>query len=290
MIASNLGRGMKIHPLFALAMLAAAATAAPRILVHGHRGAAAVRPENTLPSFEEAIRAGADYLELDVYASRDNVLVVAHDPEINPDICTGPGGKQPIRSLTVAQLRQYDCGGIRAKAFPRRTPMSGARIPTLDEVFALAVKHPAIRFNIEIKSSEKWTEYTPQPAAFCRMVAAAIRKHHLAKRVLVQSFDFRIVKAMKTVAPEFELAALYGPGERSFVDIARETGVKMVNPNLRLVTAAKVKEAHAAGVRVMAWTADTPEEWDRLIAMGVDGIITNDPAGLIAYLKSKGLR
>ena len=89
---------------------------------------------------------------------------------------------------------------------------------------------------------------------------------------------------------EFELAALYGPGERDFVDIARETGVKMVNPNFNLVTADKVKAAHAAGIRIIPWTVDMPDEWDRLLALGVDGLITNDPGALVAHLKSKGLR
>jgi glycerophosphoryl diester phosphodiesterase len=95
---------------------------------------------------------------------------------------------------------------------------------------------------------------------------------------------------MKAVAPDFTLAALYGPGERDFVDIAGETGVRLVTPNYKLVTPEKVKAAHDAGIRIIPWTVDAAEEWDRLIAAGVDGIITNDPGALVAYLKQKGLR
>jgi glycerophosphoryl diester phosphodiesterase len=277
--------------LLSIAMFSAVlASGAPKIQVHGHRGAASVRPENTMPSFEEAIRAGADYIELDVYATSDNHLVVIHDPAVNMAICQGGGGKRPIRSMTLAEVRQYDCGSLQQRAFPRVELAPGTRIPTLDEVFDLGKKHRNIRFNVEIKSSEKWKDYTPEPAEFCGMVAAAIRKHGLAKRVLVQSFDFRIVRAMKQAGPEFELAALYGPGERDFVDIAKETGVKMVNPNFKLVTEEKLKAAHAAGLRIIPWTIDTPDEWDRLLALGVDGLITNDPGALVSHLKAKGLR
>jgi glycerophosphoryl diester phosphodiesterase len=275
---------------FCVVFAACAATAAPRFAVHGHRGAPALRPENTILSFEEAIRGGADYIELDVYASRDNVLVVTHDPTINPQICQGGEARRPVRSLTLAALRRYDCGSLKHPAFVRQQPAPGARIPTLDEVFDLANRYPDIRFNVEVKSSAQWKDYTPEPREYCEMVAAAIRRRKLERRVFVQSFDFRIVIEMKKIAPEFVLAALYGAGERSFVDIARETGVKVVTPNFKLVTGQKVEKAHKAGVQIVPWTVDAPEEWDRLIRAGVDGIITNDPAALVAHLKTKGLR
>jgi glycerophosphoryl diester phosphodiesterase len=267
--------------------LTAMTQAAPPILVHGHRGAAAVRPENTIPSFAEAIRAGADYIELDLHATRDDQLVVAHDFEINTAICRGPGGKRAIRSLTLAEVRQYDCGSLTLPSFPRQVAVPGTRIPALGEVFDLVAKHPRVKVNVEIKSSDKHPDFSPAPDAFCRMVAAAIRARKMEKRVLVQSFDFRIVKAMAKAAPELELAALYGTGNRDFTDIARETGVRMVNPHFKLITEAKVRAAHAAGIRIMAWTVDRPEDWPTVLATGVDGIITNDPAGLIEYLRAR---
>lgn len=271
--------------LFSLTGVAAAAP----IVVHAHRGAMVSYPENTIAAFKEGIRAGADYIELDVLATRDNALVVAHDPVINLKICQGPGSSRPIRAMTLAEVRQYDCGSLTLPAFPRQKPVPGARIPTLDEVLALA-GNSKVKFNIEIKSTEQWKDYAPEPEEFARMVVAAIRKHQLEERVLVQSFDFRVVKAVRAAAPDLTVAALYGSGDRSFVEIARETGVGMVNPNYRLVTREKIAEAHQAGIQVMAWTPDTPAEWDRLIEAGVDGIITNDPAGLIAHLKKRGLR
>jgi glycerophosphoryl diester phosphodiesterase len=272
-------------------LFAAAGAGAPPIVVHAHRGAMAVRPENTIPAFREAIRAGADYIELDVLVTRDGVPVITHDPVVNPAICRGPWEKRAIREMTLEEVRRYDCGALTLPAFPRQVAVPGTPIPTLDEVLELS-RSSAIRFNIEIKSSEKWQPvWTPPPAELARLVVAAVRKHGLEKRVLVQSFDFRVVKAVKEIAPELALAALWGSGgERSFVDIARETGVRMVNPNFRLVTLEKVQEAHAAGIQVVPWTVDKPEDWDAVLAAGVDGIITNDPAGLIAHLKAKGRR
>src|SRR6185312_12129838 len=113
-------------------------TTARRILVHGHRGARALRPENTIPAFEYAIAAGADALELDLAVTRDNVLVVSHDPVLHPPICTGPRAGAIIRDLTLAELGEWDCGALQNPDFPRQTPIPGTSIPTLDEVLALS--------------------------------------------------------------------------------------------------------------------------------------------------------
>lgn len=264
--------------------------AAQPFVVHGHRGAAALRPENTIPSFEEAIRGGADYIEMDIAVTRDNIPVISHDPVINLEICQGAGGKHPIHELTLEQLRQYDCGSLTLKAFPRQKPVPGTHIPTFEEVLDLA-KSSSIRFNIEIKSSANWpANYTLAPDALSRMVVDVVRRRKLEKRVLIQSFDFRVVKAVRAIAPDLDVAALYGPGERTFVDIARETGARIITPQYRLVTPEKLKEAHDAGIQIIPWTVDDPQDWDRLIGMGVDGIITNDPGALVAHLKAKGIR
>jgi len=270
-------------------LLSAVGGAAQRFTVHGHRGAAALRPENTIPSYQEAIRAGADYIEMDVAVTGDNVLVISHDPVINLDICTGAGGKRPIHELTLEQVRQYDCGSLTLKKFPRQVAVPGTRIPTLDEVLDLS-KSSAIKFNIEIKSDPKWNNYTLPPDELSKRVVDAVRKHQLEKRVLIQSFDFRVVKAVRAIAPDLDVAALYGPGERSFVDIAQETGAKIITPLQSLVTAEKLRAAHEAGIQVIPWTVDKKEDWDRLIDLGVDGIISNDPGALIAHLRARGIR
>jgi glycerophosphoryl diester phosphodiesterase len=122
--------------VFALSIMSSPAES--KILVHGHRGARALRPENTIPAFEYAIQAGADVLEMDVAVTKDNVLVISHDPHINAEICTGPHPGIAIHELTLAELRQYDCGALKNPHFPRQQPVPGTRIPTLDEVLSLS--------------------------------------------------------------------------------------------------------------------------------------------------------
>jgi glycerophosphoryl diester phosphodiesterase len=259
------------------------------IQVHGHRGARALRPENTLPAFEYAIAAGVDALELDMAVTRDNVLVVSHDPELRAPVCTGPRDGAVIRELTLAEVRQWDCGAKQNPAFPKQQAVPGTRMPTLEEVFALGSKGTFL-FNIETKIFERKPELTPPPEEFARLVLAAVRKHGLEARVVLQSFDFRTLLAMKKLAPEIKLSALYSGPAKDFVAIGKEAGAGIVSPVAGLVTVEQVKAAHAAGLEVLPWTVNTPREWERLVSAGVDGIISDDPAELIAWLKTNGKR
>jgi glycerophosphoryl diester phosphodiesterase len=268
--------------LLAISLLAEAAPR--RVQVHGHRGARAVRPENTIPAFEYAIAAGVDVLELDMAVTRDNVIVVSHDPYLEPPVCSGPREKAVIRELTLAEVRQWDCGAKQNPAFPKQQTIPGTRMPTLDEVFALAPKG-TFAFNIETKIFADRPQLTPPPEEFARMVLDKIRKYGLEKRVILQSFDFRTLHAMKKLAPGIPRAALYSGAPKDFVEIAREAEAGIISPEFHLVTPEQVKAAHAAGLTVIPWTADKPEDWDRLLAAGVDAIITDDPAALIAHLK-----
>src|ERR1035437_6656539 len=106
--------------------------------VHRHRGARAMRPENTLPAFEYAIAQGVDALELDMAVTRDNVIVVDRKSVVEAPVCTGPGGKAVIHELTLAEVREWDCGAKQNPAFPKQQAVPGTKMPTLEEVFALA--------------------------------------------------------------------------------------------------------------------------------------------------------
>lgn len=267
-------------------MLVLELSAAPRILVHGHRGARAVRPENTLPAFEYAVKAGVDALELDLAVTSDNVLVVSHDPVLNPKICTGPKPHVAIHSLTLSELRAYDCGAQKNPDFPKQEPVPGTPMPTLDEVFALAPQG-TFDFNVETKISKDKPELAPPPDVFAELVVNSIRKHHLENRVIVQSFDFRTLHEIKKLAPEIRLSALYAGIPRSFVEIAREAQAGIVSPHYRLVSKMQVDAAHRAGIQVVPWTPNTPGEWKEMARADVDAIITDDPAGLISYLKQQ---
>jgi glycerophosphoryl diester phosphodiesterase len=230
-----------------------------------------------MPAFEYAIGAGAHVLEMDLAVTRDDVLVTSHDPVLPAHLCGGGRGTRVIREMTFAELREWDCGAGK---------IPGVRVPSLDEVLALAPRG-AFEFNIETKIFARRPHLTPPPERFAELLLAAIRRHGLERRVIVQSFDFRTLHAMKKLAPEIRLSALDQEGKEDFATTARRAGASIISPRHNLVTPEKVKAAHAAGLQVAPWTANTPAEWDRLIAAGVDAIITDDPAALLSYLKKK---
>jgi glycerophosphoryl diester phosphodiesterase len=277
--------------LVSVFLMSIGALTAREIKVHGHRGARTVLPENTLPGFQYAIAQGADWVELDLWVTRDDVLVVAHDPAMNGKFCRGPRGAETvIRKMTLAELRQWDCGAAANPDYPRQKAMPGTRVPTFDEVLALAGTGD-FRFNVEIKSFPDRPELSPAPEEYARLVVEAIRKRRLENRVMIQSFDWRTLHATAKLAPELARSALFPTAGRSadltYPEIARDAGVKVVSVRYDTVTPEKVKEAHQAGLKVIAWTANSADVWERLLAARVDEIITDDPAALIAYLDQK---
>ncbi len=263
-----------------------------KILVHGHRGCRAVRPENTLPAFEHAIRIGVDALEMDLCVTADEALVVSHDPFINPEICLARGGapakpEVAIRSLTRAELATYDCGALRNPSFPHQVPVPGTPMPTFEQVLRLAA--PAkVDLNVETKMREH-PELAPPPEMFASKILAAVQRYGLEQRTILQSFDYRSLRAMKGFSPRMRLSALDDVGKEDFVKLARSAGAQIISPRFDFVTPQKVKAAHAAGLQVIPWTANKPEDWLKLIEAEVDAIISDDPEALLAFLKQRGL-
>ena len=231
--------------------------------VHGHRGSPWCEPENSVAGFIHAIAAGSDFIELDVAVSRDGALVVSHDPYLPPDGAW-------IRTLSLLEIQRR---GVAA----------------LQEVFALADRG-RFGFNIEIKSFPVHPEYAPPPAEFAALLGAAVRGYGLESRCLVQSFDFRTLHEMARIAPGIPLSALWDGLPRDFADIAAEAGTASVSIERKLATPARVKAARQAGIRTLAWTVNGESAWEEMIAAGVDGIITDDPAGLVSFLARRGLR
>jgi glycerophosphoryl diester phosphodiesterase len=260
----------------------------PRILVHGHRGARARRPENTLPAFRYAIEQGVDVLELDVAVTKDNVPVVSHDPLINATICSGPRTGIPIHTLTLAELKAYDCGGKQNPAFATQVPVPGTNIPALDDVFELG-RGNSLQFNVETKIFADHPEWTPDPAAFTQLILDLIRKHGIEQRVILQSFDPRTLRVMKKLNPQIRRAALF-ENQRDWPEVAHEFEATILSPEYKLVTGDRVAAAHAEGLEVVPWTVNKPDDWARLAEARVDAVISDDPAALIAWLKEKGLR
>jgi len=259
-----------------------------RILVHGHRGARARHPENTLPAFRYAIAEGVDAIELDLAVTKDHVVVVSHDPVINPVICSGPRQGIPIYTLTLAELREYDCGAKKNPEFRDQVPAPGTRIPVLDEVFDLALGN-SVQFNVETKIFADRPELTPDPETFTKLIRDLVRKHKLEHQVMLQSFDPRTLRVMRRLEPSIPRAALFEE-QRDWNEVAREFEATLFGPEYRLVTPERVAEAHEVGMNVVPWTVNEPEDWQKMADAGVNAIITDDPAALIGWLRQRGLR
>lgn len=270
-------------------MLGRSLPVASRIEVHGHRGARWLFPENSIPGFEHAIGAGADFIELDVVITADDVPLAWHDPILTRSKCTGPEPRAVVREHTLAELKQYTFGGTRSLRFPEQRRMPGLRICTLEEVLRLAASRP-FQFNIEIKSfpGRKWL--APPAEVSAELVVECIRRRRLEGRVRIQSFDRKVLAAVRKRAPEIPIAVLYSGIALRFSTIARRADTDLVGPYFRLVTQRRVEEAHDAGIRIIPWTANHPRQWRRLVREGVDGIITDHPSGLISAMTEWGLR
>jgi glycerophosphoryl diester phosphodiesterase len=282
--------------------------AAPKpILVHGHRGARAWRPENTIPAFKFAIEHGADVLELDLAVTKDNQLVVSHNPtlNLNPEhpgerICKGPALAEgtPIHAMTLAEVRQYDCGSVALPNFPKQVAVPGTKVATFDEVLDLATG-TTVQFNVETKSFPNHPEVTPPPAEFVALIVAAIKKHDVdPARIILQSFDWRTLAEMRKQWPEIRLSALVGRPQfdalmghtdptKDFAAIAKETGAEIISPDWEMVTPEQVAAAHAVGAQVAPWTPNTPAMWQKMADAHVDAIISDDPVGLLTWLRAQ---
>lgn len=297
MLAARVGLGACVA-LLALTS-AGRAESSRSVEVQGHRGARALRPENTLAAFRYALKLGVDTLELDLQVTRDDALVVAHDPHVSPRRCralTGPKLRRPlaIRKLTARQLARFDCGSSRHPRFPRQRRVPGARIPRLEQLLRLVRAHDKaggapVQLNIETKLAPARPDLAASPRRFVALLVAALGRHKLLRRTTLQSFDYRTLREAKRQAPALRRVALTAGNSVDYVALARRLALYAISPHHAWITAADVKRLRAAGVRVVPWTANSPRVWRRLVAAGVDGIITDDPAALLRYLRRRKL-
>lgn len=276
-----------------------AAKGKPRILVHGHRGARSRFPENSLVAFDHALEVGVDVLEMDLVVTKDNQLVVAHDPVLSDHVVDLAGAEAfasyRVRDLTLAQVLSLQAGTRVHPRFPEQTLGTPFPLATLDDVFELvrASSHPAAKtvgFNIETKVVPGEPELGPDAATFARLVVDVLRKHRMEKRTIIQSFDVATLDAVRALNPKITLSFLNADSRPHYVAMMREMDVEVLSPHHLWITKEDVDALHKIGRQVIPWTANTPDEWDDLIALGVDGIITDDPEALILYLEERGLR
>lgn len=272
--------------------------AAYAIDLQGHRGARGHAPENTLPGFERALAIGVTTLELDVGVTRDGVVVIHHDRGLNPDVARGPDGQwislpgPLIKDVTFGELQRYDVGRLRpgseyAKRFPHQKPIDGTRIPRLADLFARA--GAKVRFNIETKISADAPHDTLPPEPFARALIAEIRKAGVETRSIVQSFDWRTLKVVEKEAPGIATAYLTDR-KNSDPDKVHAAGGRVWSPEFQQLDSTKIQTARRLGLKIIPWTVNEPSDIERVLALKVDGIISDYPDRVRSALERRGMK
>ena len=255
-----------------------------KFLVIAHRGGRSLGPENTIYTFKRALDLGVDVLEMDLQITKDDALVILHDRKVNRTT----NGNGRVEDFTLAELKKLDAGfrwsPDNSGSFPLRN--KGITIPTLAEVFKA---FPDTRMNIEIKSSQVNTIQD-----FCRI----IHDHGMAEKVVVACFDSGKLGEFRSVCPEVATSAGASEAlmfywlqrvqlESAYSPSAEALQIPEAYRDQQIMTRSFLDAAHGRNMRVHVWTVNDPESMQRLIGMGVDGIMTDYPDRLINILKAQ---
>lgn len=281
----------------------------------GHRGARGLAPENTLAGFRIARQCGVTGVEFDVGLTADGVAIVHHDPRLNPDIARGAIGEWVgtdaplLLEATLAQLETFDVGRLRhgseyAARYPEQQPEDGAKIPTLDAALA---ELAGLDLLIEVKTMPDRRADTAAPRAMAEAVIGALRRAGALQRAVLFAFDWAVLREAQALEPTLRRCCLTAPDTlaegRLWLDgadlaafggkIARAvaaTGALAWAPFHAALEDADVREAQALGLLVLTWTVNTAEALDRVIGLGVDGIISDRPDLARLAIERAGLR
>jgi glycerophosphoryl diester phosphodiesterase len=251
-------------------------------IVFAHRGASKELPENTLPAFRRAVELGADYIETDIRFTKDERFAVIHDESISRS--TNGSGK--VADYAMDELKEFDAGyyftNDSGKTYPYRG--KGIRLLSLDDLFEA---FPKQKFDIDIKDKNTYQ---------IKRLAGIIDKFNAYDRVIVASKYYNNLKAMRKICPQVTTAfsiyetlglyALYKSGFL-FLDIPFKGSILQIPEmygQFKLVTRSFIKALHEKGIELHVWTVNNEDDMRRLIEIGVDGIMSDDPALLCKVL------
>jgi glycerophosphoryl diester phosphodiesterase len=318
-----------VHPSTAREKKAMPTQANRTFDLSAHRGGRGLCPENTLPAFANALAIGVTSLEMDAAVTKDGVVVISHDPVLNPDITRGPNGqwigqeRRLIKELSFSELAKYDVGGIRPgtkyrEIFGDQKSIEGTRIPSLAAVIDLvrSTGQKDVVLSVEAKFDPTDDSNPTVPAdQLARAMIDVLRKERFARRAYIQSFDWAILEFVQQVAPEIATVYLTSgqPGDDtlgigkpggskwtgkfdvnkyngSTVHAIKAAGGRLWSPDSRDLDAQQIKTAHELGIKVLPWTVNDVDQMASLIEWGVDGMITDYPDRLRRALEEKGIR
>ncbi len=288
-----------VRILFAVLLIVMAQTSkgqpvyTPKFDVQGHRGARGLKPENTIPAFMEALNLGVTTLEMDLAISKDRQIVVSHEPYMSSAICLDSAGssysekdekKFNIYQMTYAEIAAFDCGSKINDKFPEQQKLKVSK-PLLRDVLIAAEHHIRsytlyeVDYNIEIKTSPDGDDkFHPTVEVFSDMVYELLNEYVPLERVVIQSFDFRVLQYWHKKYPEIRLAALV-ENIKSVDANLKDLGFSpsIYSPYYKLLTKDKLEHLHKLKIRVIPWTVNEEKEMLSLKGMGVDGFITDYP-------------
>jgi glycerophosphoryl diester phosphodiesterase len=290
--------------------------------IHGHRGARALRPENTLPGLAHALAIGVDALEFDVTLTADGGLILAHDLVVNARTILDTGPARPgdpafpyvgrrWLDLSRDQVATLDAGQPPASSDGAFVPVPSTGVPTLDQVCRLVTEAGAsqVTLSVELKTDPSWPDRDVRQLAESALDALAARG--LTSRARILGFDWRVLRAAQAADSEVPRVALiepttWVPGSAWLAGIdpatyqgsdgdatgpaaaAREIGAAWLSPWEPMVGPDLVAAAHQQGLGVIAWTANSADRMTELVALGADGIVTDRPDRLREVLAARG--
>jgi glycerophosphoryl diester phosphodiesterase len=235
----------------------------PRVIAH--RGARRYAPENTLEAFKMSLDVGADGIEFDVHRCSTGEIVVIHDDQINRT--TDSVGY--VKDISWGELQRMDAGSWFDPKF------SGAKIPSLQQVLDLVAG--SVVLNIEVKNAP--TDYPGIEEDILDLLEG-----YPKETIIISSFDHQLMKRFSALDPSLNLAVL---ADAIFMDIgayAAQMNARYWHPGFGELRADAVEEAHKHGLIVNAWTINNPRDWAWAVIMQLDGIVSDDPQGLIEFL------
>lgn len=306
---SSILRGMKWILCFAFmvcSFVTQAQSYIPRFDIQGHRGARGLRPENTIPAFLLALDSGVTTLELDLAITKDQKVVVSHEPWMSASICKTPEGsafdskderKYNIYKMTYDQVRHWDCGSKGNNSFPQQQKMTTSK-PLLSDVIVAAENHIKsytryeVDYNIELKSSpEGDNKFHPSPQVFSDLVYKLIDEYLPWDRVVIQCFDFRVLRYWHEKYPDVRLSAVVD-NKKTIEENLDDLGFmpSIYSPYYKLLTKEDVKWLHDKKIRVIPWTVNETNDMLSLKGMNVDGFITDYPDRAAKFKRTLNLK
>lgn len=253
---------------------------AQKPLIIAHRGASALAPENTLAAFQKAVESGADGIEFDVRLARDNVPVVIHDSKLK----RLAKRKDRVANLTSFELQSLDVGSWFNEKYPHQSHAEffAATVPTLEQLLEFLSGYKGLLY-LEMKCKD--SEIDALAAAVCE----TIRETTLLPQIIVKSFNLEAVCRTRRLLPEVRTAALFAPKiltilhkKKQLLKKAEECEADEISIHFSLATKKFMQRAQKKQIPVTIWTADNAAWIRRAVALGINAIITNNPAHLLA--------